>query len=72
MRNIVNISLPAETVKMVKREVKKGKYVSVSEFFRSLLRDYEKESKVLSELEESRREIAAGRGRVLRSLKDLR
>ena len=72
MRNIVNISLPAETVKMVKREVKKGKYSSVSEFFRSLLRDYEEESNVLAELEEIDREFDSGKGKILRSLKDLR
>jgi len=71
MRNIVNISLPAEMVKFIKQEVKKGKYVSVSEFFRALLREYE-ESKILAEVEESRREIAAGKGKVLRSFKDLR
>jgi len=71
MRNIVNISLPAETAKMVKREVKKGKYASVSEFFRSLLRDYEEESEILDELEEIDREFKSGKGKVLRSLKDL-
>ena len=71
MRNIINISLPAQMAKMVKREVKKGRYASVSEFFRSLLREYE-ESGLLAEIEESRREIAKGKGKVLRSFKDLR
>ena len=51
MRNIINISLPVEMVKIVKREVKKGKYASVSEFFRALLREYE-ENKLLAEIEE--------------------
>ncbi len=72
MRNIINISLPAEMVKIVKREVKKGRYASVSEFFRALLREHEEENKILAELEESQAEIAAGKGKVLRSLKDLR
>jgi len=72
MRNIVNISLPAEMVKIVKMEVKKGKYASVSEFFRALLRDYEEESKVLAELEEIDKEFDAGKGKILNSLKDLR
>lgn len=72
MRNIINISLPAEMVKVVKQEVKKGKYASVSEFFRSLLRDYEEESKLLAELEKSRREFEAGKGKVLHSFRDLR
>ncbi len=72
MRNVINISMPAEMTKMIKREVKKGKYASVSEFFRSLLRDYEEESKLLAELEEIDREFEAGKGKVLHSLRDLR
>lgn len=72
MRSIVNISLPAETVKMIKREVKKNKYVSVSEFFRALLRDYEEEGKLLAELEAIDKEFNTGKGKVLHSLKDLR
>ncbi len=72
MRSIVNLSLPAETVKMIKREVKKNKYVSVSEFFRALLRDYEEESKLLTELEKIDKEFDAGKGKTLNSLKDLR
>ena len=71
MRSIVNLSLPAETVKMIKREVKKNKYVSVSEFFRALLREYE-EDILLAELKESEREFRAGKRKVLRSFKDLR
>jgi len=71
MRNIINISMPAETVKFIKQEVKKGKYASVSEFFRALLREYEEENKVLAELEEIDREFKADKGKVLRSLKDL-
>ena len=71
MRNIVNISLPAEMVKIVKREVKKGRYASVSEFFRALLREYE-ENKLLTELEESHREFKAGKGKVLHSFRDLK
>lgn len=72
MRNIINISLPTEMVKIVKQEVKKGHYASVSEFFRTLLRDYEEESKLLAELEEIDREFEAGKGKVLHSLRDLR
>ncbi len=72
MRNIINISLPAEMAKMVKIEVKKGKYASVSEFFRALLRDYEEENNLLAELEEIDKEFDAGKGKVLSSLKDLR
>jgi len=72
MRNIINISLPAEMVKIVKQEVKRGKYASVSEFFRTLLRDYEEESKLLAELEAIDREFEAGKSKVLHSLRDLR
>ncbi|MFH1938440.1 MAG: ribbon-helix-helix domain-containing protein [Patescibacteria group bacterium] len=71
MRNIINISMPAETVKFIKQEVKKGKYASVSEFFRALLREYEEENKALAELEEIDREFKAGKGKILHSLKDL-
>lgn len=70
MRNIINISLPKELVSFVKRETKQGKYASVSEFIRTLIRDYE-ERRILAELQESEREIRAGKGRVLRSLADL-
>ncbi|MAF20676.1 MAG: hypothetical protein CMI55_03275 [Parcubacteria group bacterium] len=72
MRNIVNISLPAEMVKMIKQEVKKNKYVSVSEFFRALLRNYEEEGKLLAELEAIDKEFDTGKGKILNSLKDLR
>ncbi len=38
MRNIVNISVPAEMAKDIKREVKAGKFASTSEFMRHLIR----------------------------------
>ena len=71
MRQIVNISLPLEMVKEVKKEVKEGGYMSVSEFFRDLLRVW-REEKLLADINESRKEFAEGKGKVLRSLKDLR
>ncbi len=71
MRQVINISMPKDMVSFVKKEVKAGKYASVSEFFRALLRDYE-EQRVLADLQESERELRAGKGKVLRSLKDLR
>ena len=71
MREIINLSLPAQTVKAVKKAVKEGNYATTSEFFRRLLRDWQ-EGKLLNELLESRREIESGSGRTLRSLKDLR
>ncbi|OGY91159.1 MAG: hypothetical protein A3B30_00035 [Candidatus Komeilibacteria bacterium RIFCSPLOWO2_01_FULL_52_15] len=71
MREIINLSLPAQTVKAVKKAVKEGNYATTSEFFRRLLRDWQ-EGKLLNELLESRQEIESGRGKVLRSLKGLR
>lgn len=58
-------------VKDVKREVKSKGYASTSEFFRYLLRAW-KEEKLAQELSESRKEFSAGKGKLLRSLKDLR
>ena len=71
MRNIVNISLPKELNNEVEKAVKSGGYASKSEFFRNLIRIW-KEDQLFKELKESQREIAAGKGKVLRSLKDLR
>lgn len=71
MRDIINISLPQELATLVRQEVKTGKYASVSEFFRDLLRS-QMEDKILSGLKKSQKEIASRKGKILRSLKDLR
>jgi Arc/MetJ-type ribon-helix-helix transcriptional regulator len=71
MRNIVNISLPAELNREVEKAIKSGDFASKSEFFRHLLRLW-KEEQVLRELRDSQREIAQGKGKTLKSLKDLR
>lgn len=71
MRNIVNISLTEELNKEVEKAIKSGRYASKSEFFRDLIRLW-KEEQLLQELRRSQKEIAAGKGKVLRSLKDLR
>ncbi len=71
MRQVINISLPSLMAKTVKNAVRKGDYSSTSEFFRDLLRDWQ-EGKLLQDLNESRMEIAAGKGQVLNSLRDLR
>ncbi len=72
MRTIVNISLNKDLQKVVEGEVKRGKFSSKSEFFRNLLRLWIEEGRLLEELEESRKELKAGRGKLLRSLKNLR
>jgi putative addiction module CopG family antidote len=71
MRNIINISLSKELSKVVDKAVKQGKFSTKSEFFRNLIRRWEEEQ-VLAEIEESEREIKAGKGIKLRSLRDLR
>lgn len=71
MRNIVNISLPAELNKEVEKMVKSGDYATKSEFFRHLLRLW-KEDQLLKGLDESRAQISSKKGKALGSLKDLR
>ena len=71
MREVINISLPPRMVKTVKAAVKKGDYISTSEFFRDLLRDWQAD-KLLNEVNESREEIRLGKGKILKSLKDLK
>jgi Arc/MetJ-type ribon-helix-helix transcriptional regulator len=71
MRQVMNISLPSTMAGVVKKAVKEGNYISTSEFFRDLLRSW-MEDKLLIDLNEGRKEIKAGKGKVLHSLKDLR
>jgi len=71
MREIINISLPKELNRKVEELVKKSGYATKSEFFRDILRLWI-EGKILRELSESRKELASGKGKILRSLRDLR
>ena len=71
MREVINISLPKELNQAVEETIKKGSYSTKSEFFRELLRFW-LEGKILRELAESRKEIALGKGKLLRSLRELR
>jgi len=71
MRNIINISLPSTMAKIVKTEVKKGEFASTSEFFRHLIRLWNT-NKLAQELKSDRREFEDGKGKLLKSLKDLR
>lgn len=71
MRDIINISLPQELTKAVEHQMTSGKYATKSEFFRNLLRMW-LEGKLLQELNESRKELMVGRGKILKSLKNLR
>ena len=71
MREVINLSLPKSMAESVKEIVKERNYASKSEFFRDLLRMW-MEGRILKELNESREELSSGKGRVLKSLKDLR
>lgn len=72
MRRVINISLPDQLAVTVDKVVDDGKFASKSEFFRLLLRSWLEENEVAEELLQSRRELRAGQGRLLKSLKDLR
>lgn len=71
MRNIINISLPQELTKEVNEAMKSGQYASKSEFFRGLLRLW-REQQLLGEIMDSEKEFISGKGKTLKSLKDLR
>ena len=71
MRAILNITLPQAMVDDVRDYIAEGRYSTVSEFFRHLLRDWQ-ETRLLHELEESRKEFKEGKFKVLKSLRDLR
>ena len=71
MRNVINISLPIPLTAVVEKEVKRGSYASKSEFFRHLLRLW-MEGKLAYDLDQSRNEIRKGKGKLLKSLGDLR
>lgn len=70
MRTVINISLPKKMAAGVEQAVKQGNYASKSEFFRDMLRLWEEEQ-LLKGLRESQKEIAAGKGKILKSLKQL-
>ncbi len=70
MRNIINISLPAETKKEVESAAKEENFASISEFFRHIWREY-KYQQLMRGIRQSQKEIKAGKGKILHSLKDL-
>ena len=71
MRQIVNISLPQNLANLVDNTVNVEGYASKSEFFRELLRNWA-DTRMFTELNKSREEIIAGKGKTLKSLRDLR
>jgi len=70
MRTTLNISMPASLKKNVDLAVKEGNYASVSEFFRDAIRSW-KEDQLYKSVLQSEKEFAEGKGKKLRSLKDL-
>jgi Arc/MetJ-type ribon-helix-helix transcriptional regulator len=72
MRNIINISLPKELAAELEKTVKKGKYSSKSEFLRELIRERLEEEDLIRNARISQEEIRQGKGKILKSLKDLR
>ena len=71
MREVVNISLPKELSREVERIVKMGKYSTKSEFVRELIRERIAEEDLLARIRKSETEFRAGKGKLLRSLKNL-
>ena len=71
MRTILNISVPAELAREVKREVKAGKFASTSEYFRHIMRVRNTE-KLAAELKKEQQAFRKGKYKVLTSLRDLR
>ena len=71
MREIITISLPKNLSLEISRAVKENSYASKSEFFRELVREW-KDRQLIKTLKYSQLEIAKGKGKKLKSLKDLR
>jgi len=71
MRNIVNISVPSDMAKDIRREVKSGKFASTSEFMRHLIRLWNTR-KLAEEFRKEREAFRKGNYKVLKSFKSLR
>lgn len=72
MRSIVNISLSKDLAIDLEKAVKNGRYSSKSEFLRELIREKLEEEDLLRRVRISQKQIEQGKGKILRSLKDLR
>ena len=71
MRQTMNISVSPKLKKAIEAAVRKGGYTSKSEFLRDIFRAWEEEQ-ILKSIRKSEKEFAQGKGKVLKSLKDLR
>ena len=72
MRSIINISLSKKLARELEKTVKRGRYSSKSEFLRELIRERLEENDLVRNVRISQEEIRQGKGKILRSLKDLR
>ena len=70
MRNIITISVPPAVKKQIDLMVKENKYASTSELFRDAMHSLA-ENNLIRDIEESEREFVTGKGKKLKSLKDL-
>lgn len=70
MRQILNISLPLNMLRQVKKEAKAGGFATISEFIRHIIRWYNTE-KLAKEIKEAEKAFERGEGIVLKSFKDL-
>lgn len=71
MRSIINISVPQKVKEEIETAVKQGGFATKSEFVRDLMRLW-REEQLVKELKQSQREFALGKGKILKSLKDLK
>ena len=71
MRSIINISLSKDLAIDLEKAVKNGKYSSKSEFLRELIRERIEEENLAVSIRKSEAEFRSGKGKLLRSLKDL-
>jgi Arc/MetJ-type ribon-helix-helix transcriptional regulator len=70
MRTTLNISMPQAQKVNVDKMIKDYNYASTSEFFRDAVRALQ-DVKLVSDIMESEKEFALGKGKKLRSLRDL-
>ena len=71
MRQTMNISVPPKLKKAIDAAVRNGGYASKSEFLREAFRVWE-ENQILKSIRRSEKQIAQGKVKILKSLKDLR
>ncbi len=71
MRQTMSISLPKDLLDEVEKGVKEGGFSTKSEYIRQLVRD-RKQEKFMQIIKKNRQDFKAGKGKILKSLKDLK